>query len=68
MYKITITKAEENPNFKEEMDSWREKTRYGNFQNESLMQQSEVIKNVLMVALTDEQFKKVKAEVFKVFE
>jgi hypothetical protein len=70
-YNITIIKAEANPNFEAELKEFNEQQkydRYNNPRNYDGAPQKEVIKNVLTCHLTEEQFKKVKAEVFKVFE
>lgn len=61
-YKITIQKFEPNPLYLSE-DKRKE---YGRYTNEQLT--PEVIRDALSCELTDEQFKKVKAECLKVFE
>lgn len=67
-YNITIVKTEDNPNFAEELKAFEERNRYQNFNNLPEHPRREVTKNVLTCHLTEEQFKKVKAEVLKVFE
>ena len=64
-YQIKITKTEPNSNFKEEMMAY--KNPY-NCRNDSTIPQEYIVKDVLIVELTEDQFKKVKAEVLKVFE
>lgn len=68
MYKLQITKTEANPNYEVLLKEYKERNRYnsGSFDNDD--PRPELIKNLLVVELTDEQYKKVKAEVFKVFE
>lgn len=64
-YKITITKMDLNPNYKEEYEDYREKSRYGSAALEPI---KNIESRVLDVELTEEEYKKVKAEVIKVFE
>lgn len=71
-YQITIVRSEPNPNFVEEMAKFEESRRMnrGMYHPEDRvgMPQEEVRKNVLLVELTDEQWKRVKAEIIKEFE
>ena len=68
-YNLTITKTEPNPNYKEELKKWKDDQRWGRtIPDERGWPQPEIVHDVLKVELTEEQFKKVKAEVFKVFE
>lgn len=66
-YQIKIIKTEPNKNYKDELANYKEKTRWGNGMNEAYPT-TEIIKDVLICELTEEQYKKVKAEVYKVFE
>ena len=65
-YKLKVTKTESNPNYKEEMAQYDADRRWSH--RDSELPKTELIKDVLIVELTEEQYKKVKAEVFKVFE
>lgn len=69
-YKIKIVKTEPNPNYKDEMAQYNEKSRYFDrgFERDNGAPLAEFVKDVLICELTEEQYKKVKAEVFKVFE
>lgn len=69
LYQITIVKTEPNPNFAEDVKKFEDRNRMGGYRSETdRFPQEEVRKNVLLVELSDEQYKKVKAEVIKVFE
>lgn len=72
MYKLTIIKYEDNKNYAEEMAKFKENTSYGRYnynQDRGLeIPQKELAKNVFEVVLTEDEFKKVKAETIKVFE
>lgn len=69
-YNITIVKTEANPNFEAELKKFEENNRYNNYgpKFDDMGPRKEIPTNVLTCHLTEEQFKKVKAEVFKVFE
>lgn len=68
-YKITIERKEPNPNFEAEYQEWKENQRYGVSRNMGdMMPSRENITNALICELTEQQFKAIKAEVFKVFE
>lgn len=68
MYKITIERKEKNPNFEAELKEWQEQNKYSNFREPMNRPQSEQITNALICELTEEQYKAIKAEVFKTFE
>ena len=65
-YRIKITKTEPNPTYKEEMERFEKDMRWGSYSKQEPA--LEVVKDVLICELTEEQYKKVKAEVYKVFE
>ena len=73
MYKITIEKKEKNPNFEAELKEWQEQNKYnlnsriGDRYNENYPQDVKIT-NALICELTEEQYKAIKAEVFKTFE
>ncbi len=70
MYKITIVKTEKNPNFAEEMVEYQKNNRMydrGNYSDRGEPREN-IPSDALMVELTDEQYKKVKAEIIKAFE
>ena len=72
-YKIIIEKKEPNPNFEVELKEWKEQNQYnlnrrmGDKYNEDYPR-DEQITNALICELTEEQYKAIKAEVFKTFE
>jgi len=66
-YFLTIKKTEANPDYKEQIREYQERNRFldrGRPEGPS----EEIVKDVLVVELTEEQFKKVKLESIKVFE
>ncbi len=68
-YQITIVKVEENSNFKEqvaEFQSNRNRFDMDRLSNEG--PKRTIVKDVLVTELTEEQYKKVKTEIIKVFE
>jgi hypothetical protein len=73
-YQIKIIKAEANPNYKEEMAAYRKELNADRIYNRNysdgspIQPKEEFIKDVLICELTEEQFRKVKSEVFKTFE
>jgi nicotinamide riboside kinase len=68
-YKITIERKEPNPNFEAELKEWQEKNRYNNMRmGDEQYPQRVNVTNALICELTEEQFKAIKAEVFKAFE
>ena len=68
-YKITIERKEPNPNFEAEYEGWKEEQRYAMSRNlGNNTPEREKITDALICELTEEQFKAIKAEVFKVFE
>ncbi len=68
-YKLTIIKYEKNENYEAEMAKWKENRNYG-YRNEPNFDEprTEVAGRSLEVVLTEEEYKKVKSEVVKVFE
>lgn len=66
-YKITIERKEPNPNFETEYETWKEHNKYYG-RNQEPQPQSELTTNALICELTEEQYKAIKAEVFKTFE
>ena len=64
-YRIIISKREPNPNFASEMEQYERNNRFGYDPNRP---QEQISTDVLITELSEEQFKKVKAEVLKVFE
>ncbi len=72
-YQITITKTEKNASYVEDMKIWlkerKERAQWGNSYNESMRiePQPNTIQDVLVVNITEEQFKAVKAAVLKEF-
>jgi len=71
-YKITIIKYGENENYEEEMAKWKEENSgYGRgFYGKDTIESPSLVKaeRSLEVFLTEEEYKKVKAEVIKIFE
>jgi hypothetical protein len=68
-YKITIERKEPNPNFEAEYQEWKERSQYLRIDKyDNGMPPREVITNALICELTEEQYKTIKAEVFKAFE
>lgn len=69
-YRITIIKTEPNPHFAEELEHYHQNNRiYDRGMDRDLGRPlEEVMKNALMVELTDEQYKKVKVEILREFE
>lgn len=71
-YQITITKKVPNPNFEAELAEWKERNKYNLTSrmddrfNEGYPKDANIT-NALICELTEEQFKAVKAEVFKTF-
>lgn len=68
-YKIYITRTEPNENIEKEQEQYDRGMRggYRNNGDYPMPPMTQVTKDVLMVELTEEQFKSVKAEVLKVF-
>lgn len=70
-YKLTIIKYEKNENYEQEMAKWKEarESRY-NYMNEPIREEPslEVAKRSLEVFLTEEEYKKVKEGVIRIFE
>lgn len=62
MYKLTITKYVENPNYEEELEE-----RKRSYQSLPYPEQIKEVRS-LVVELTDEEFAKMKKEVLTVFE
>lgn len=67
-YQITITRIETNPEYEKEIKEIDVRSNYTRGYETRFEPQREVIKNVLLVELTEDQFKKVKLEVLKAFE
>lgn len=68
-YQITITKTEPNPNYDKELAFYETEKNYASaYSYEKPKPQTEVIRDVLICELTEEQFKRIKAEALKVFE
>lgn len=67
-YKIIIEKKEPNPDFEAELAKWQEASKYSRFEPSSDYPSATKVSNALMCELTEEQFKAIKAEVFKAFE
>lgn len=71
VYQLTVIKKEPNPKYIEEMTEFESRNKYRNgydMYDKNLLPPEKVTTNVLMVELTPEQYKKVKAEVLAVFE
>ena len=64
-YQIKIIRTEPNSRYAEEMKEYGNP--YGN-RYDKITPQENIVKDVLICELNEEQFKKVKAEVLKVFE
>lgn len=69
-YQITIIKFEDNVNYEAEMAAFRERKndRYYNSMNESREPMPVIPIRSLEMILTEDEFKKIKAESFKTFE
>lgn len=71
-YILTVIKYEKNDNYEEEMAKFKEQNQYGSFNVRNGFSpdapQLEKTTKALEVILTEEEFKKVKAESIKVFE
>lgn len=68
-YKIIVERKERNSNFDAEYKEWKEEQRYAMSRNlGDNMPQKENITNALICELTEEQYKEIKAQVFKTFE
>ena len=71
-YQITIERKEPNPNFETELADWKERTRFNNSyvgsKANSDYPNAVNITNALICELTEEQYKAIKAEVFKTFK
>ena len=70
-YKLIVIKYEDNKNYEAEMAKWKEDTRfpnYGRMETVEDMPRKEVAERSLEVFLTEEEYKKVKEGVIKVFE
>lgn len=67
-YKIFIERKEPNPNFELEYGEWKERQRYASYNNSVEQPAREWTRNALICELTEEQYKAIKAEVFKTFE
>jgi hypothetical protein len=68
MYKLTITKVVDNPNYKAELKEWQDSAwRIANFGSEGGPIPT-IEENTLFVILTDEEYEVVKKEVLKTFK
>ena len=69
-YFLTIKKTEANPDYKEQVQEYQERNKYFDrgrgMDNGEPMR--EIVKDILVVELTEDQYKKVKLESIKVFE
>lgn len=65
-YQLKILKTEPNPNYKEELALY-EKQGVWSRSIDTPSPKDEFVRDVLIVELTEEQYKKVKEEVIKVF-
>lgn len=63
MYKLLITRTIENPDYKEQLESYNDKWSGRNME----YPQKYIPERSLEVELTDEEFKKLKAETIKIF-
>lgn len=67
-YKLIVTKKEENPNYAVEVAELEKTNRYNRNNFDDRGPQKEITTDALICELTDQQFKSLKAEVFKAFE
>lgn len=69
-YQITIVKTEPNPNLEKDKERYESERRMGMYNRGDMVAppQEEVRKNVLMVELSEAEYKAVKTGVLKVFE
>jgi hypothetical protein len=67
-YRIIITKVEPNPKFAEEMEQREKLSAYSRKYMDETMPPRDITTDVLITEISPEQFKKVQAEVLKVFE
>ncbi len=71
-YQLIIIKHENNDNYEAEMAKWKEDNQFGYFRDRNGISpdspQLQKSTRSLEVLLTEEEFKKVKSEVIKVFE
>lgn len=73
-YKITITKYDENPDYEKQMEKYNEwydgnmRGRFPSGPSDGLIPNREIESRALEVFLTEDEYKKVKAEVIKIFE
>lgn len=68
-YQITIRRTEPNPNFADEEKNYRESSRNGYHRdNPPITPQAEVVKNVLVVELTEDQYEAIKKSVLETFK
>lgn len=73
-YKLTIIKYEENQNYEAEMAKWKEDRKDNQYQSrpwderQSGEPERKIAERSLEVFLTEEEYKKVKEEVIKVFK
>jgi len=73
-YKITITKYDENPEYEKQMEKYNEwydgsmRGRFPGGPSNDARPEREIESRALEVFLTEDEYKKVKAEVIKIFE
>ena len=71
-YQIKVTKTEPNENYAAEVEKYEENNRYNDRNMRGIRDESypqrEATKGVLLCEVTEEQYKAIKAEVFKTFE
>ncbi len=67
IYKIKIEKVLKNEDYEKELKEYRENSRYSNSTDRN-HPEKEIIIDVLQVELLEIEYKKVKAEVIKIFE
>lgn len=68
-YRITVIGYDENKNYEKEMAEFKANEPYNKFRHDTFdVPQRETAEKSLEVILTEEEYKKVKAEVIKIFE
>lgn len=66
MYKIYITKEEDNPNYEFEHKEWAERNKWGNNSFEKEYPKPYTTKKFLDTVLTDEEFAQIKKAVLEI--
>lgn len=68
MYKIQVTRYEQNEQYEADLAEYKDRSRYGNVRIDSSdYPQKEILRNVMEVMITEEQFNAIRKAVIEKF-